>query len=122
MPSDDYTSTVRGSLKLKGSHPSGVIKKKKKKTKPAPSSATTTATKDAEEGTKSALQQALADEDGQTVRNKSREELEAEGEELTEEQLRNLDPRGGDGKTASERAYEEMRRKRVCLSVISYQT
>ena len=40
MPSDDYAPVVRGGLKLKGSAPSG-IKKKKKKVKPAvPSSAT----------------------------------------------------------------------------------
>jgi hypothetical protein len=33
-----------------------------------------------------------------------------------EEGDRELEERGKDGKTASERAYEEMRRKRVCIS------
>ena len=104
MPSDDYASTVRGSLKLKGSKPEG-IKKKKKKPKPSTDSETS---KDA----KSTLQQALADEDGEA----GKELVKGEDgeEELDDEKLRELDPRGGDGKTASERAYEEMRRKRVC--------
>ena len=113
MPSDDYTSsTIRGSLKLKGgpSKPEGVKKKKKK---PKPSTTTESS---------SSLQKALEDEDTiagnkDLVTSKGkRKDKDAEGEEeeLDEEQLRQLDPRGGDGKTASERAYEEMRRKRVC--------
>ena len=109
MPSDDYTTAIRGSLKLKGgpSKPEGV-KKKKKKVKPP---------------TDEALQKALddADQDGgssskEVVKGKKKDkESEKEDEELDEAQLRELDPRGGDGKTASERAYEEVRRKRVCL-------
>lgn len=98
MPSDDYTSTVRGGLKLKGSSskPSGIKKKKKK---PAPSFS---------ESKADVLQKALAHEDA--TREK---DMAGDAEELSEGQLRELDPRGGDGKTASEKAHEEMRRKRV---------
>merc|ERR1712093_155816 len=82
MPADEYAPVVRGALKLKGSTPSG-IKKKKKKPKISDTEASSSK--------KSALQSALEDEDA----------------------LRELEERGGDGKTASERAYEEMRRKRL---------
>jgi protein FAM32A len=117
MPSDDYASTVRGSLKLKGSKPDG-IKKKKKKPR------TTTDTEASSENKKSVLQQALEDEDAEgskdVVKGKRMGDGEEGAEELDEEKLRELDPRGGDGKTASERAYEEMRRKRVCCSLSSF--
>jgi protein FAM32A len=84
MPSDEYAPIVRGGLKLKGSKPTGVEKKKKKKKATAPESSST------------------------------KQEALAEGEEqLDEEKLKELDPRDNNGKTASERAYEEMRRKRV---------
>lgn len=113
MPSDEYTSsTIRGSLKLKGrSKPEGV-KKKKKKSKPSVT-----------DGESSALQKAVEEEDTLAAgsskdvaksKRKEKERSEEGEEELDEERLRELDPRGGDGKTASERAYEEMRRKRVC--------
>lgn len=117
MPSDDYTSsTIRGSLKLKGgpSKPEGVKKKKKKPKAPITESSP-------------ALQKALEDENAvagegsnDIIKTKSKrkdKDADAEEEELDDEQLRELDPRGGDGKTASERAYEEMRRKRVRLSL-----
>ncbi|KUJ15398.1 DUF1754-domain-containing protein [Mollisia scopiformis] len=91
MPSDDYTPVVRGALKLKGSTPSGITKKKKKKTpKPAPESEASTSKQ-------SAFQKALEEEDASTK----------------EDDLRELEERGHDGKTASERAREEMRRKRL---------
>ena len=103
MPSDDYTSAVRGGLKLKGASsakPSG-IKKKKKKT------AASTSDSKAE-----SIEKALVDED---AKQKNDGEGERDPDELSEEQLRELEQRGGDGKTASERAYEDMRRKRVRL-------
>jgi len=107
MPSDDYSSTVRGGLKLKGSSsakPSG-IKKKKKKSSAGESKAA------------AALQKTLAaDDDDATQKKKSGEGDDDDAEGLSEEQLRELEQRGGDGKTASERAHEEMRRKRVCSS------
>lgn len=119
MPSDDYTSsTIRGSLKLKGgpSKPEGIKKKKKKPKAPTTESSP-------------ALQKAIEDEDivvggsEDLVKSKGKrkeKDAEAEGDELDDEQLRELDPRGGDGKTASERAYEEMRRKRVCFCLSLY--
>ena len=106
MPSDDYT-LIRGGLKLKGSKPVGVAKKKKKSKTHAEATSTSTSKNESsnEEGNKSALQKALEDEDGD-VRN--------DGEELDEKKLRELESRGEDRKTASERNYEEMRRRRVC--------
>jgi protein FAM32A len=108
MPGDEYASTIRGGLKLKGSKPSGVTKKKKK---PKPTSTNDSA----EEGKKSALQKALEEEDAATSSNKDMIKG-GDGEELDAAELRELDPRGDDGKTASERQYEEMRRKRVSHS------
>jgi protein FAM32A len=107
MPSDEYAPIVRGALKLKGSTPTGVTKKKKKKKEKA-----------GEEEKKSAIQKALEEEDAST----SREIMKSESTgEDGEEGERELEERGNDGKTASERAYEEMRRKRVwnfCLVVL----
>lgn len=100
MPSDAYASVVRGGLKLKGS--SGITKKKKKKSKEKEG--------EVAEGKKDALQKALEDEDSAFADMKSKGKVEdrAENDDDAEE-------RGKDGKTASERAYEEMRRKRVCI-------
>lgn len=104
MPSDEYTSVSRGGLKLKGAS-SSKISKKKKKPKPSVES---------EEGRKSALAKVVEDED-EKVRGKVKDgegegEMDRDGEE---NEMRELDPRDGDGKTASERAQEEMRRRRV---------
>ncbi|PBP16188.1 DUF1754-domain-containing protein [Diplocarpon rosae] len=110
MPGDEYASVVRGGLKLKGGAPTGIPKKKKKKSKAASESEASSASK------KSALQSALEDEDAGSsqaiVRRKERSQ-DGNGMDLDEERLRELEGRGGDGKTASERAYEEMRRKRL---------
>jgi protein FAM32A len=105
MPADEYSSVVRGGLKLKGSAPSGVSKKKKRdKKKP----------KEAADGEKSdALRKALEDEDEAIVRARDKGEGGGGGEEGGD---RELEDRGNDGKTASERAYEEMRRRRVSCS------
>jgi len=106
MPADEYAPVVRGALKLKGSTPSG-IKKKKKKPKISDTEASSSK--------KSALQSALEEEDAESSKAIAKKgKGEAAEEELDEEALRELEERGGDGKTASERAYEEMRRKRVC--------
>jgi protein FAM32A len=108
MPADEYASTIRGGLKLKGGAPGG-IKKKKKKARDTSSSS---------ESKASALQKALEDEDAAAVVKKGKGK---EGEEdLDEDALRELEERGDDGKTASERAHEEMRRKRVCCFLLSY--
>jgi protein FAM32A len=105
MPSDAYSSVVRGGLKLKGSAPAGVTKKKKKKPK----------TDDgANEGKKDALQKALEDEDSAV----GKEIDKGKGKEEEQEGDRELEERGNDGKTASERAYEEMRRKRVSYTLL----
>lgn len=104
MPSDAYSSVVRGGLKLKGSAPAGVLKRKKKSKAKAEG--------EAGESKKDALQKALEDEDSavgkELVKGKGKEEIDGE-----EDGDRELEERGNDGKTASERAYEEMRRKRV---------
>ena len=96
MPADEYSSAVRGGLKLKGSSsskPQGIKKKKKKAKEKDPSNTEA-----------SAIQKALADEDVK------------QDDELSEGQLRELEERGRDGKTASEKAYEDMRKKRVGFS------
>lgn len=101
MPTDDYASTARGGLKLKGGNkPTGIEKKKKKKKAPPAAPDASTSQKE------TALAKALADEDATATTG---------AEELNEAQLRSLEEVGGDGKTASERAQEEMRRRRVCL-------
>lgn len=109
MPSDDYAPVVRGSLKLKGSTPSGITKKKKKKSKPSATD------------TESALQKTLAEEDAvndDNVKQVGKKRDEEEGQR--EDDLRELETRDGDGKTASERQYEEMRRKRVSWAACAY--
>jgi protein FAM32A len=108
MPSDAYASVVRGGLKLKGS--SGITKKKKKKSKEKEG--------EVAEGKKDALQKALEDEDSAFVKINDKEKGKdgEDGDAEVEEGDRELEERGKDGKTASERAYEEMRRKRVCIS------
>jgi protein FAM32A len=98
MPGDEYSCVVRGGLKLKGG--SGVTKKKKK------------AKVKAADGEKDAIQKALEDEDASTAKEVEKRRTEGGGE-AEEEGDRELEERGNDGKTASERAYEEMRRKRV---------
>lgn len=103
MPDDDY-HTPGGGLKLKGSKPSGIKKKKKK-----PSSSSTTTTPSRE----TALQKAAAaGDDDDDASSKPSEE---------DESLRELEPRDPhDGKTAAEKAAEEMRRKRVRVFAILY--
>jgi protein FAM32A len=105
MPSDDYT-VIGGGLKLKGSKPTGVTKKKKKDKIPKDGASTLISkdSKDTEGESKSAIHKALEDED--TDMKYRMEEDKAK--------MRELDPRDNDGKTASERQFEEMRRKRVC--------
>ncbi len=94
MPSDEYAPVVRGALRLKGGTTSGVKKHKKKKDKKPKS--------EAEVG---AIEKAL----GEGGKGKEAQ-IEGEAEGMGE-----LETRGGDGKTAAERAYEEVRRRRVCL-------
>jgi protein FAM32A len=109
-PSEDYIPVVRGALKLKGSAPSGIKKKKKKPKNPANESSSSSK--------KSALQQALEDEDAATSTDLVKGKNKNDQEELDEEKLRELENRGNDGKTASERAYEDMRRRRVCSTLV----
>ncbi|KAB8304198.1 hypothetical protein EYC80_003616 [Monilinia laxa] len=111
MP-DDYSSTG-GGLKLKGAGTGAGISKKKKKKKNTAITNTSTSTA----GLDTALQKALKDED--TLETKTSGEVSRKGDAencsdgLSEEQLRTLEPRDQTGKTASERAHEEMRRRRL---------
>ncbi|CAG8982108.1 hypothetical protein HYALB_00003200 [Hymenoscyphus albidus] len=103
MPSDDYTPIVRGGLKLKGSSSAG-IKKKKKKDK---SKTSTGATKE------EALTKAIENKDTEKTEKDDEDEV-YRGEDGEELDLTTLEQRSAnDGKTASERAYEENRRKRL---------
>ena len=99
MPSSDYASAVGGGLKLKGAKDAGVKKHKKKKPKPDTEEAKPTG----EEGDKSFVQRALAEEeDGDDAeRTVVTKQQEQEAREL--------------GKTEAQRRHEERRRKRVCL-------
>ncbi len=105
MGTDDYSSAIGGGLKLKGSKPAGVTKKKKKKKDK--SKENSNRQPDAEDPRAVALQKALADED--------RAANEEAGEEAEEE-----DYEPGSNKTETERKYEEMKRKRVCLHLVSF--
>ncbi|KAH6673127.1 hypothetical protein B0J14DRAFT_639095 [Halenospora varia] len=105
MPSDEYASTSRGGLKLKGAKPTGVEKKKKKKSKTVPSAgATASSSKDVPEDEPAS---------SKSIEKRRKSNEEDNEEELDESKLRELEDRGHDGKTASERAYEETRRKRL---------
>ena len=123
MPSSDYTTVVGGGLKLKGSKPNGIEKKKKKTKKPtAPSTSTPFPTTSAvsaadrrEKDSETGLEAALKDEDDSVTR-RANEEDEDEG------------PRDGDEKgtkvysrqkTEAEMRHEEMRRRRVSFFVRS---
>jgi protein FAM32A len=108
MTTDDYAPAVRGGLKLKGSKPSGVVKNKKKKKAKDPSTTTSADAEKAGGESSSAIQKALEDEDAAT-----RQRSTEEGGGLSEHELRDLEKRDHDGKTAAEKAYEEMRKKRV---------
>jgi protein FAM32A len=110
MPLDDYTPTVRGGLKLKGSTPTGIAKKKKKSKSSKPKDKTSS------DSTSTDLQKALEEEDASLT-----QELTSKPKDKELDETR-LEQRGGDGKTASERAYEEMRRKRVCIFPSIHQT
>lgn len=102
MASDDYSAAIGGGLKLKGSKPSGVTKKKKKdKSKGKP---------DPDDNKTSALQRALADEDPGAKDGTARAASEARSVGNEDE-----DYEPGSSKTEAERKYEEMRRKRVRL-------
>jgi protein FAM32A len=94
MPTDDF-HTTGGSLKLKGSKPTGIKKKKKKPSSSNPSK-------------EPALLKAQ-EEDAPISKPGAEDEEDAELRELEQR-----DPH--DGKTAAERAAEDMRRKRVRCS------
>ena len=96
MPSSDYTNAVGGGLKLKGVKDAGVKKHKKKKAK---ADAVESKPVEGEQDEQSAIQTALAEEegDGNTVLTQA----EADVKEF--------------GKTEAQRRHEERRRKRVSL-------
>lgn len=98
MPGDDDYHTPGGGLKLKGSKPSGIKKKKKK-----PSSASTPS-RDKE------LQKVAAEESASASAPSSKQ-AGHQDDDIDLRELEDRDPR--DGKTAAEKAAEEMRRKRV---------
>lgn len=101
MAGDDYSVAIGGGLKLKGSKPSGVTKKKKKdKSKPK------------DKSTISALNSALADEE-QAARKDAEKERGQDTVDERGEDEEEYEP--GSSKTDAERKYEEMKRKRVCL-------
>ena len=103
MGKDDYSSTG-GGLKLKGSKPSGIEKKRKKKVPTSTSTILAKETSQEKPGTSSTMQAALLEEH-ETI---SREVEKIDGEVDT--QRNELDEIH---KTEAERRHEEMRRKRL---------
>ncbi|CZT17202.1 uncharacterized protein RCC_03034 [Ramularia collo-cygni] len=97
MPSSDYSSAIGGGLKLKGA---GVDKKKKKKSKPKPPAENKSkedGAGSAAENESSALQKALAEEEGEV-------------EKPQESEVNTF------GKTEAQRRHEERRKKRASLA------
>jgi len=103
MGKDDYSSTG-GGLKLKGSKPSGVEKKRKKKVPASTSATVTKETSEEKPGTASTLQAVLLEEHETMSRElgKTDEDADSKRNELDEIH-----------KTEAERRHEEMRRKRL---------
>ncbi len=108
MPVEDYTPVTRGGLKLKGGAPMGVKKKKKKEKRQE---------KEEPSGSRrrEAMEKAIGDEE--------RDDDRTPGKEMAmnaEEEVGHLsDGQGQDevvSKTESERAAEELRKKRVSLA------
>lgn len=98
MPGEEYNSAVGGGLKLKGSKPSG-ISKKKKKSKIAKT-----------DGTNGSRETETSD------RAKKKDAIR---EDIGEDELARLEDEAyaqDNGKTEAERKHEEMKRKRVRYS------
>jgi protein FAM32A len=105
MPKDDYASAIGGGLKLKGSKPEGVKKKKKKDKSKISSDLASTSTKDPE-----------ASKDLEGKETKVSEDVDAEELGRLEEEAYGG---SGGGKTEAEKKYDEMKRKRVCIFLLS---
>lgn len=109
MPSSDYSNAVGGGLKLKGSSGGIDKKKKKKKSKPAEESEKKVEVQQPEQPAEedsieqTALQKALADEEGDRRDGKA---SEADVKEY--------------GKTEAQRRFEERRKKRVSAHIFTY--
>lgn len=109
MPSSDYSNAVGGGLKLKGSSSGVDKKKKKKKSKPAEEGEKKADSQQPEQpaeedsNEQTALQKALADEEGDRGDGKA---SEADVKEY--------------GKTEAQRRFEERRKKRVSAHIHTY--
>jgi len=103
MGKDDYSSTG-GGLKLKGSKPSGVEKKRKKKISASTSTTIAKETSHEKTDTASSLQAALLEEHETMSREDGKEEDEADSKRNKLDEIH---------KTEAERRHEEMRRKRL---------
>lgn len=109
MPSSDYSNAVGGGLKLKGSSGGVEKKKKKKKSKPAEESEKKADSQQPEQpaeensNEQTALEKALADEEGERGDGKA---SEADVKEY--------------GKTEAQRRFEERRKKRVSVHIRTY--
>jgi len=101
MPKDDYASAIGGGLKLKGSKPEGVKKKKKKDKSKLSGDLASTSTKDSE-----------ASKDVEGKETAVREDVDAQELERLEEEAYGG---SGGGKTEAEKKYDEMKRKRASV-------
>jgi len=125
MPSSDYSTPVRGALKLKGGvpNPSGVTKKKKKKSSSSSKPLTDlerNLSTGGEEDNERSISLAPEVKDG-----KGKEKIQQE-EDKKQQQLQLQQQKGGNddsdsdskNKTEAERRFAEVKRKRVCINII----
>ncbi|TVY57166.1 Protein FAM32A [Lachnellula cervina] len=110
MPSDDYTPTVRGGLKLKGSAPPKSSSTSKHQTT---STSTSEPTTSVSTSTSTSLQTPPTEENTSTSTSKPNPDANSNSPHDPNLDLKTLEPISSDGKTPSERAYEETRRKRL---------
>jgi protein FAM32A len=107
MPGNEYASAIGGGLKLKGSKPSGVAKKKKKKEKKSAGVSQEVALEKAVEGAEvvNVEKQEITDDTVSKERKDASAERDGERDDGDGE---------GDGyKTETQKRHEEMRRKRL---------
>ncbi|KHJ34707.1 putative duf1754 superfamily protein [Erysiphe necator] len=116
-PSEEYAPVVHGPLKLKGSGPSGIrkIKKKKKKKKAHEENGSQNQN---ENSSKSIVQSIPLSEPSNPNKNEGEKNISNKTHDLSlskvDEHLDDtIDQDWAAGKTASERAFEEMRKKRL---------
>ncbi|KFZ20100.1 hypothetical protein V502_03356 [Pseudogymnoascus sp. VKM F-4520 (FW-2644)] len=109
MAGDDYSSAIGGGLKLKGSKPSGIKKKKSKSSKATPATTSTSTSITKRASTSPAPPAATPPTDSKEVSTSTtaKDEEDALWRQVDEREQEQ------DYKTPTEKRHEEMRRKRL---------